>query len=168
MGSHHNCRDRPVRRYPVCGASLGVEVRAINVRDIAEIERGVEAFARIANGGMIVTASALAILHRDLIVALAARYKLPTVYFQKVFVAEGGLISYGTDFLTTLIAAEKTGREACALEIDPTYADVIVQRWQSYTGRPALLAATGATFEELTEQRKPKAPSPVLADPGAR
>ena len=69
---------------------------------------------------------------------------------------------------TTLIAAEKTGREACALEIDPTYADVIVQRWQSYTGRPALLAATGATFEELTEQRKPKAPSPVLADPGAR
>jgi ABC-type uncharacterized transport system substrate-binding protein len=79
--------------------SLGVEVRAINVRDATEIERGVEAFARIANGGMIVTASALAILHRDLIVNLAARYKLPAVYFQKVFVAEGGLISYGADFL---------------------------------------------------------------------
>jgi len=79
--------------------SLGVEVRAINVRDTAEIERGVEAFARIANGGMIVTASALAILHRDLIVSLAARYKLPAVYFQKLFVAEGGLISYGADFL---------------------------------------------------------------------
>ena len=59
---------------------------------------------------------------------------------------------------TTFIAAEKTGREACALEIDPTYADVIVQRWQSYTGRPALLGATGATFEELTEQRKHQSP----------
>ena len=71
---------------------------------------------------------------------------------------------------TTLIAAEKTGREACALEIDPTYADVIVQRWQSYTGRPALLAATGATFEELTEQRQtgPKVASAAPADPGAR
>jgi hypothetical protein len=71
---------------------------------------------------------------------------------------------------TTLIAAEKTGREACALEIDPTYVDVIVQRWQSYTGRPALLAATGATFEELTEQRQtgPKVALAALADPGAR
>ena len=71
---------------------------------------------------------------------------------------------------TTLIAAEKTGREACALEIDPTYADVIVQRWQSYTGRPALLGATGATFEELTEQRQigPKVASAAPADPGAR
>ncbi len=78
--------------------SLGIDVRAINVRDAAEIERSVEAFARIANGGIIVTASALAILHRDLIVNLAARYKLPAVYFQKLFVAEGGLISYGADF----------------------------------------------------------------------
>jgi DNA modification methylase len=69
---------------------------------------------------------------------------------------------------TTLIAAEKTGREACALEIDPTYADVIVQRWQSYTGRPALLAATGTMFEELTEQRKPKVASPTPADSGAQ
>ena len=68
----------------------------------------------------------------------------------------------------TIIAAEKTGREACALEIDPTYADVIVQRWQSCTGRPALLAATGTTFEELTEQRMPKAASPAPADSGAR
>ena len=61
--------------------SLGVEVRAINVRDAAEIERAVAAFARSSNGGMIVTASALAIVHRDLIVALAARHKLPTIYF---------------------------------------------------------------------------------------
>jgi putative ABC transport system substrate-binding protein len=78
--------------------SLGVELRAINVRDAAAIERGVAAFSGLANGGMIVTASALAIIHRELIVGLAARYKLPTVYFQKVFVAENGLISYGADF----------------------------------------------------------------------
>jgi DNA modification methylase len=54
---------------------------------------------------------------------------------------------------TTIIAAEKTGRKACVLEIDPTYADVIVQRWQSYTGNPARLGETGVTFEELAEQR---------------
>jgi putative ABC transport system substrate-binding protein len=79
--------------------SLGVEVRAINVRDAAEIERGVAAFARSSNGGMIVTASASAFIHRDVIVTLAARYKLPTIYFQRLFVTGGGLISYGADFL---------------------------------------------------------------------
>ena len=79
--------------------SLGVEVRAINVRDAAEIERAVAAFAHSSNGGMIVTASALALAHRDLIVMLAARHKLPTIYPHRVFVAGGGLISYGPDFL---------------------------------------------------------------------
>ena len=79
--------------------SLGLEVYAINVRDAAGIERAIEAFARVPNGGMIVTASALAIIHRDLIVKLAARHGLPTVYFQKVFVTGGGLISYGADFI---------------------------------------------------------------------
>ena len=79
--------------------SLGVEVRAINVRDAAEIGRGIEAFARVSNGGLIVAASALAIGHRDLIVTLAARHKLPTIYFQRVFVTEGGLVSYGSDFI---------------------------------------------------------------------
>src|SRR5262249_1486004 len=79
--------------------TLGVEVRAINVRDAAEIERAVAAFANFSNGGMIVTASALALLHRDLIVTLATRHKLPTIYSQRFFVAEGGLISYGADFL---------------------------------------------------------------------
>jgi putative ABC transport system substrate-binding protein len=79
--------------------SLGVEVRAINVRDAGEIERGIGAFARLSNGGLIVAASALAIGHRELIVALAARHKLPTIYFQRIFVSEGGLVSYGADFL---------------------------------------------------------------------
>ena len=79
--------------------SLGMEVRAVKVRDAPEIERGVAAFARSANGGLIVTASALAIVHRDLIVALAARHKLPAVYNNRIFATDGGLISYGPDFI---------------------------------------------------------------------
>jgi putative ABC transport system substrate-binding protein len=78
--------------------SLGVEVSPINVHDAAEIERAVVAFARSSNGGLILTASALAVLHRDLIIGLAARHKLPTVYARRLFVANGGLISYGADF----------------------------------------------------------------------
>ena len=79
--------------------SLGVEVSPVNVRDAGEIERAVAAFARSPNGGLIVTASALAALHRDLIITLAARHKLPAVYFERFFVAAGGLISYGPDFV---------------------------------------------------------------------
>jgi putative tryptophan/tyrosine transport system substrate-binding protein len=79
--------------------SLGVEVRPINVRDAAEIERAVAAFARTPNGGLIVTASALALVHRDLIITLAARHKLPAIYYTRLFVAGGGLISYGVDQL---------------------------------------------------------------------
>jgi putative tryptophan/tyrosine transport system substrate-binding protein len=79
--------------------SLGVEVRPVNVRDASEIERAVAAFARSSNGGLIVTASALALVHRDLILTLAARHKLPAVYYTRFFVAGGGLISYGADQL---------------------------------------------------------------------
>jgi putative ABC transport system substrate-binding protein len=84
--------------------SFGVEVSAINVRDAAEIERAVAAFAppasaRVPNDGLILTASALSVVHRDLIIALAARHRLPAVYFQRTFAAGGGLISYGPDFL---------------------------------------------------------------------
>ena len=79
--------------------SLRVEVNPVNVRDAGEIERAVAAFARSPNGGLIVTASGLAQLHRDLIVTLAARHKLPAVYFERFFVAAGGLISYGADFV---------------------------------------------------------------------
>ena len=74
-------------------ASVGIEVRAINVRDAAEIERAVAAFARVPNGGLIVTGSALSATHTELIVALAARHKLPTVYFERNFVVAGGLVS---------------------------------------------------------------------------
>ena len=79
--------------------SVGVDVSAINMRDGAEIERAVTAFARRPNGGLILTASALAAIHRDLVVSLAARYKLPAVYVSRFFVAGGGLVSYGPDFV---------------------------------------------------------------------
>jgi putative tryptophan/tyrosine transport system substrate-binding protein len=79
--------------------SLGVEVRPVDVRDASEIERAVAAFARSANGGLILTTSALSVVHRNLIVTLSARHNLPAVYFERAFVAAGGLISYGPDFL---------------------------------------------------------------------
>jgi putative ABC transport system substrate-binding protein len=77
--------------------SFGVELSPFNVRDAAEIERGVTAFARSPNGGLIVPGSGLAAAHRDLIITLAARHKLPAVYFARYFVTDGGLISYGPD-----------------------------------------------------------------------
>jgi putative tryptophan/tyrosine transport system substrate-binding protein len=79
--------------------SLGMEVRAINVRDAGEIERAVTAFASSPNGGLILTASALAVAHRELIIKLAAQHKLPAVYYRRYYVASGGLISYGYDVL---------------------------------------------------------------------
>jgi len=79
--------------------SLGVEASPINVRAADEIERAVADFARAPNGGLIITGSALAIFHRHLIIALAAKHRLPAVYFQRTLVADGGLISYGADVL---------------------------------------------------------------------
>jgi len=79
--------------------SVGVEVSPINGRDAPEIERAIAAFARTSNGGLIVTSSALAGVHRDLIIALAARHKLPAVYSGRVSVNRGGLISYGADLV---------------------------------------------------------------------
>ena len=79
--------------------SLRVEVNPVNMRDAVEIERAVAVFARASNGGLIVTGSGPAAFHRDLIVTLAARHKLPAIYFERTFVATGGLISYGTDWV---------------------------------------------------------------------
>jgi putative ABC transport system substrate-binding protein len=79
--------------------SVRVLVSPVNVRDAGEIERDVAAFAHGSNSGLIVTASALAIRHRNLIVTLAARHRLPAVYYQRGFVTGGGLISYGPDFI---------------------------------------------------------------------
>ena len=79
--------------------SLRVEVSPINVRDAGEIERTVTAFARVPNGGLIVTRSGLAHVHQDLIINLAAQHKLPAIYFDRTFVGGGGLISYGPDYI---------------------------------------------------------------------
>jgi putative ABC transport system substrate-binding protein len=79
--------------------SLGVELTPIGLGDAGQIERSVAAFARSPNGGLIVTASTSAVIHRELITTLASRYKLPAVYYRRYFVTTGGLISYGPDFL---------------------------------------------------------------------
>jgi len=77
--------------------SFGVEVRPVSVRDANEIERAVTAFARSSNGGLIVTGSTLTAVHRDLIIALAARHRLPGVYPFRYYATSGGMISYGPD-----------------------------------------------------------------------
>src|SRR4030088_805892 len=79
--------------------SLGVELSPVDVRDASEIERAVTSFARSGNGGLIVTSSALATRYRDLIITLAARHKLPAVYSGRWFVTDGGLLSYGPDYV---------------------------------------------------------------------
>jgi putative ABC transport system substrate-binding protein len=77
--------------------SIGVESRPLDMRDAGEIERSLNAFAGEPNGGLIVPFSGLALFHRELIISLAARHRLPAVYAHRLFVAGGGLISYGTD-----------------------------------------------------------------------
>jgi putative ABC transport system substrate-binding protein len=77
--------------------SVGIQLTPVDARDPDEIERGVTAFSREPNGGLIVTASAVTVTHRDLIIRLADRHKLPSVYWQRVYAASGGLVSYGPD-----------------------------------------------------------------------
>jgi putative ABC transport system substrate-binding protein len=77
--------------------SFGVELTPVGLRDAAEIERAITAFARGSNGGLIVTSGTLSIVHRKLIIALAARHRLPAVYPYRFYVSDGGLISYGPD-----------------------------------------------------------------------
>ena len=79
--------------------SLGVELSPVDVRDAPEIERAVSAFAGIPNGGLVVTASPSSTIHRQQNIAIAARHKLPAVYWERFYVAAGGLISYGPDRL---------------------------------------------------------------------
>jgi len=79
--------------------SLRMEVSPINIRDAAEIERAIADFARSPNGGLIVAAGGRTLLHRELIISLAARHKLPAVYSNRSFATAGGLVSYGPDFV---------------------------------------------------------------------
>ena len=79
--------------------SFGVELIPVGIRDIGEIERGISAFAREPNGGMIVPQGGAAALYREPLIVLVARYRLPAVYSDRIFVADGGLLSYGPDRL---------------------------------------------------------------------
>ena len=81
------------------GPLLGVEVSPIDVRDPNEIEHAVAEFARAPSGGLVLTASGASIRHRDLIVTLASRHKLPAVYWDRLFASGGGLMSYGMDLI---------------------------------------------------------------------
>jgi putative tryptophan/tyrosine transport system substrate-binding protein len=85
--------------------SHGVDLTPMNVRDATEIERAIATFAQTPNGGVVVTGSALAAAHRDLLVALMAQHKLPAIYYDRLFVAAGGLISYGSDNIDQYRAA---------------------------------------------------------------
>src|SRR5262245_22735690 len=80
-------------------SSIGVDVTPINVREAGEIAVDVAAFARSSDGGLIVTSSAPSVTHRKLIIALATQYNLPTVYYRRLYVTDGGLVSYGYDIV---------------------------------------------------------------------
>jgi ABC-type uncharacterized transport system substrate-binding protein len=79
--------------------SLGLELTTVSPREAGQIERAVAAFARTPNGGLVTTSSALSVIHRDLIIGLAAKHKLPAIYYRRLFTASGGLISYGPDVI---------------------------------------------------------------------
>ena len=103
--------------------SVGLQVTPVSVRNSDEIASAVEAFAHSPDGGAIVPGNALATGHRDLILKLLARYKLPAIYYDRVSVADGGLISYGPDFadqfrraagyVDRILKGEKPGISPC-------------------------------------------------------
>jgi putative ABC transport system substrate-binding protein len=109
--------------------SVGVVISPVNVRDAGEIERALAAFAQDSNTGLIVTASALAVGRRDMIVSLAARHKLPAVYYERFFVSSGGLISYGPD---TVDQFHRAGRYADRILKGEKAADLPVQAPTKY------------------------------------
>jgi len=138
--------------------SLRVEVSPVNMRDAPEIERAAAAFARAPNGGLIVAAGGLAARHRDLIITLAARHKLPTVYFERSFVAAGGLISYGPDFVDQYRRAAGyvdrilKGEKPADLPVQaPTKYELVINlktaRLLGLTVPPALLARADEVIE---------------------
>ena len=116
--------------------SVGIEVVPIGVKDATEIEQGITAFAGPANRGLIVTAGPTSVDYKDLIIKLAAEYKLPTVYHESEFVTAGGLISYGPNF------ADEEGRAA-------SYVDRILRG-----EKPANLPVQAPTRYELVVNLK--------------
>jgi putative ABC transport system substrate-binding protein len=135
--------------------SLGVEVNPVNLRDV---EQGVAAFARSGGGGLIVTASALAEVQRDLIVALAAQHKLPAIYTYRDYVTAGGLISYGTNIAKQFRLAAgyadrlRKGEKPADLPVQvPTKYDLVVNlktaKALDLTVPPAVLARADEVIE---------------------
>ena len=138
--------------------SLGVEVRAINVRSASEVERGITALARFPNSGLILTASALSVAHRDLVIALAARHKLPALYYRRYFASSGGLISYGYDQLEQFRGAAGyvnrilKGEKPCNLPVQaPTKYELVINlktaKTLGVTVPPSLLARADEVIE---------------------
>jgi len=138
--------------------SVGVEVRPLNLRDAGETERAVTAFASSSNGGLIVTGTAVAFVQRNLIIELAARHRLPAVYFDHQFVANGGLISYGaglgdgwrraTDYVDRILKGEKPADMPVQA---PTKYDLVINlktaKALGLTIPPALLARADQLIE---------------------
>ena len=138
--------------------SLGVVPSPVDVRDAAEIERAITTFARSPNSGLIVTGSAGATVHRNLIIALAARHKLPAIYFERFFIASGGLISYGPDYIDQFRQAAGyvdrilKGEKAADLPVQaPTKFDLAINlttaKALGLTVPPALLARADEVIE---------------------
>ena len=96
-GPRTTAYDYFVRNAEASGSSLGLEIVPTPVADAADIEHGIEACSRVPNGGLLLPTDGTTIVHRDLVIELAARYKLPAVYALRLFVTAGGLLSYGTD-----------------------------------------------------------------------
>jgi putative ABC transport system substrate-binding protein len=138
--------------------SLGIELSPINVRDAAEIERDLAAFAGAPNGGVVVAASALTAVHSDRIISLAAQYKLPAVYWQRFYVTGGGLISYGTDLVdqyrlaASYVARVLSGEKPADLPVQtPTKYELVINVRTSkalgLTIPPTLLARADEVIE---------------------
>src|SRR5262249_16757159 len=138
--------------------SLGIEVSPVSVQDAGEIERGIATFARAQSSGLIVTASASASVHRDLILGLAAQYKMPAIYYRRYFVDKGGLMSYSHDdlqqyrdaanYIDRILKGEKPGD--LPVQAPTKYELIINLRTAKALGLPIpqpLLAAAGEVIE---------------------
>jgi putative ABC transport system substrate-binding protein len=138
--------------------SVGIELTPVDARDASEVERAVTAFSREPNGGLIVTASAVTATHRDLIIRLAARHKLPSVYWQRVYAASGGLVSYGPDLLEQYRRAAGyvdrilRGENPASLPVQaPTKYELVINlqtaKAEAITIHPSLLARADEVIE---------------------